>query len=535
MRRLRILHYFVLAVAAVLLFPGCALKLSGALEEDAAADPLGDDARLDVIVEPEGDGRCPGGLTYCGGICVDTASDRLNCGSCGNECDPRADCVDGHCRCLDGLTDCGGTCVDTDTNNNHCGECDHACIPPQLCNGAGVCATQCTEPFTLCNPGPDAYCADLTSDPDNCGECGAGCASALHAIATCTGGVCGLRCESGFVDLDGDGGCECAVTGSEICDGMDNDCNGGIDDGFPCPLGSSPESCNDPVTSCAGLKTCLDDCTWSDCQNEAWQCIPGATESCPEGCGASRTCTESCAWGPCEGGCSGDMPDCCGGTCTSILTDPLNCGACGNPCGTGSMCCDGSCAACCSGSDCIDADPCTADTCDGGTCSHTSVGNMGACAGGDGTAGICCDGVCYPGGNCCESANCGSTTPSCLGTPPLCSSASSSSACSLIMGCSWDGRRHVCQGTPLTCGGMESTCSAYCGCNWASGTGTCSGNGGCSSIGYLDTSHCSFCGCGWGLFTGCGGHADCSSLSCSSQSGCSMSTGSGTCSDHHCQ
>ena len=41
---------------------------------------------------------CPAGLTFCSGECVDTASDPLNCGGCGNICrTPKSNCVGGHC------------------------------------------------------------------------------------------------------------------------------------------------------------------------------------------------------------------------------------------------------------------------------------------------------------------------------------------------------------------------------------------------------------------------------------------------------
>jgi hypothetical protein len=59
-------------------------------------------------------GSCPGGacapvdacggLTNCGGVCVDTTSDRYNCGGCGNFCeygcnpgDDLGTCVNGAC------------------------------------------------------------------------------------------------------------------------------------------------------------------------------------------------------------------------------------------------------------------------------------------------------------------------------------------------------------------------------------------------------------------------------------------------------
>jgi hypothetical protein len=56
----------------------------------------------------------------------------------------------------------------------------------------------------------DGVCVDLTSDPDNCGECGSSC-SAKHASGTCAEATCVIdSCADGFVDCNGEAadGCE---------------------------------------------------------------------------------------------------------------------------------------------------------------------------------------------------------------------------------------------------------------------------------------------------------------------------------------
>jgi len=85
---------------------------------------------------------------------------------------------------------------------------------------------------------PDSGCdpARIQEDPSNCGACGVVCPHA-HGIPVCTQGVCGVKaCDVGWVDLDGkpENDCEyaCLESGPEICDGVDNDCNGTIDEGF---------------------------------------------------------------------------------------------------------------------------------------------------------------------------------------------------------------------------------------------------------------------------------------------------------------
>ena len=67
---------------------------------------------------------------------------------------------------------------------------------------------------------------DLTTDIHNCGQCGQVCSSNLpNAVPLCEEGACILCGEIG----EGENECECTIS-EEICDGIDNDCNGQIDD-----------------------------------------------------------------------------------------------------------------------------------------------------------------------------------------------------------------------------------------------------------------------------------------------------------------
>src|SRR6185436_7477577 len=83
--------------------------------------------------------------------------------------------------------------------------------------------------------------ARLQNDPKNCGACGNSCDfTAQHQFGACddssgTPTCVPTGCIPGFVDVDPNTpGCEyaCIPSGSEICDGVDNDCNGTIDDPF---------------------------------------------------------------------------------------------------------------------------------------------------------------------------------------------------------------------------------------------------------------------------------------------------------------
>ena len=76
-----------------------------------------------------------------------------------------------------------------------------------------------------CNPNSP----ELQTDTANCGQCFHQCI-APNATPSCVKGVCQVTCQPGFYDADKNAatGCECTQTnnGVEVCDGLDNDCNG---------------------------------------------------------------------------------------------------------------------------------------------------------------------------------------------------------------------------------------------------------------------------------------------------------------------
>ncbi|MEX1367601.1 MAG: hypothetical protein AB1Z98_31015 [Nannocystaceae bacterium] len=120
-----------------------------------------------------------------------------------------------------------------------------------------------------CDPGQVAcgnQCADLDTDPSNCGDCGRSCVIP-QAIAACEAGECVLEgCDPGYSECDGQlaNGCEtpvdcqagqtcstscgsqgtvdctdvCAAAGepvctppAEVCNAVDDDCNDACDEG----------------------------------------------------------------------------------------------------------------------------------------------------------------------------------------------------------------------------------------------------------------------------------------------------------------
>jgi len=114
---------------------------------------------------------------------------------------------------------------------------------------------------------------NLTTDPNNCTACGNQCAG-FNAFWTCNNGCEVAACETDFHDLNGlaNDGCEfgpCTFAGNEICNGVDDDCDGLIDEG----VNASPPDICDQDGECSG--------TVATCDSVAGQfvCPYGATVS----------------------------------------------------------------------------------------------------------------------------------------------------------------------------------------------------------------------------------------------------------------
>ncbi len=148
-----------------------------------------------------------------------------------------------------------------------------------------------TGPTDTC--GVDANCdgaltnqPNLQTDVSNCGSCGTNCyAGAVHAIWSCNTGACQFQgCQPGFYDLNGDQKCEYACTfisAVEACNGVDDNCNGTIDENAPKPsavqvCGVNPSAVSPECTT--GVQI--------NCTAGAWTCsFPAGV--CSGGCSAN--------------------------------------------------------------------------------------------------------------------------------------------------------------------------------------------------------------------------------------------------------
>ncbi len=252
-----------------------------------------------------GTGDCVKGVLHCAGPCVGasdgcTGTDALACmGGIG----PVAEICDGTDNDCDGVIDNGLTNLGTCGTSN-VGLCK---LGTQMCQGGTTICVGAVNPVLEICDGKDNDCDgkidegfNLNADPQNCGSCnnicGANLANNGNANWACSGGGCVIAsCNSGFHDNNHNpvDGCEfgpCFSSGPEVCDGVDNDCNGVIDDvaeiGAPPPICLTQGECKGTVATCAcaGMADsagCSNggSCVTSCAATGGWECDYGSTVS----------------------------------------------------------------------------------------------------------------------------------------------------------------------------------------------------------------------------------------------------------------
>ncbi|TMB19732.1 MAG: hypothetical protein E6J59_11080, partial [Deltaproteobacteria bacterium] len=208
---------------------------------------------------------------------------------------------------------------------------------------------------------------------------------------------------------------------AEVCDGVDNNCDGQIDeggsalcdDGNPC---NGAETCGGAAGCQPGTPPSCDDgnaCTVDGCDPQSGcthdpipGCVPCTTAA---DCNDGNACTtDTCDAGACAHdpipGCVSCITaaDCDDGNACS--TDTCDAGACAHTTIPG-------CVPCTTAADCGDGNACTTDTCDAGACAHAPIPGCVPCA----TAADCNDGSACTTDSCDAGACTHATIPGCVG------------------------------------------------------------------------------------------------------------------------
>ena len=374
-----------------------------------------DDCDGTVDNVPGTGGACSAGQGAClvpGTFVCDPSTGFPGCNAvAGNPSNEICDRIDNDC---DGIVDNGFAAA---------GPCDTGlpgvCAPGHTsCDGGQSCEPNVPPSAEVCD-GLDNDCDGIVDN--NTREAGGPCATGQPGVCAVGATICvdgHLDCQStatpeaeicdvldnncdGVIDEDVRNACgRCGALPPESCNGLDDNCDGQVDNDAPCPDG---QACR--------YGHCINACANNEC-NGAQVCVAGF---CAEPCDlitceagqicVAGTCADPCANVTCAAGqicvypgeCVADNCFAAGCTagerCVNFVCEPDPCAE--TQCDAGQFCRDGRCISSCAavacplGESCLDG-ACIADPCAGRTCPDGQACRDGACAV-DPCQGVTCD------------------------------------------------------------------------------------------------------------------------------------------------
>ena len=390
---------------------------------DGNADVFPDAPEICNGIDDNCDGACDETATCCRGEVGDctsacgTEGTRVCSASCGwGVCTPPAEACNG----ID--DDCNGAADDVFACVQGASE---ACTTSCGSSGMRTCGADCTWSDCVA---PAETCNGIDDDCDGAPDDGFSCVSrSTMACMTSCGSTGTITCDAVSCEP---GAC---VPPAEGCTGVDDDCDGNVDETVECSVGEM-RSC---TTSCGstGSQSCGAGCTFGTCMapaetcngadddcdgrvDETFTCVPASTGTCTASCGTTgtRTCTAACTWGACVPpveACNGSDDD-----CDTMCDETFACcagstGSCMTSCGTtGSRTCSAACgwsvcsppAETCNGVD----DDCNGACDDGFACCAGASGSCMTVCGSTGSrtcSGSCAWGACAPPAETCSGSD----------------------------------------------------------------------------------------------------------------------------------